>query len=75
METFTKEQVLAVLRQMVEESSTAKVGAKLGVVPQLISLVLTGKREISEGLALRLGFVKLPDTYMRAPEAKSKKKK
>ena len=67
MQTFTKAEVVDELRALVAKSSTAKAGAELGVVPQLISMVILGQREISDGLALKLGFIKLPDKYMRAP--------
>lgn len=69
MQTFTHDQVLAELRsQCAPPSSIAETAGSLGVTRALISLVLSGKRDISEGLALRLGFVKLPDSYVRAPK-------
>lgn len=74
MQTYTKEQVLSELRGLVTKSNTARVAAELGVVPQLVSMVLLGQRKISDGLALKLGFVKvkMPDRYMREPKPAKK---
>jgi len=68
MRQYSKTEVLEVLRRMVAKANTAQAAAVLGVTPQLVSMVLGGDREISENLALKLGFIKLPDTYMRAPK-------
>ena len=71
METFTKEQVVGVLRSRVESTTCSRAAAELGVSPALVSLVLSGGRDLSADLALRLGFIRTPDTYMRAPNKKA----
>jgi plasmid maintenance system antidote protein VapI len=68
MRKYTKADVLDELKHEVEKDNKSKVAASLGVTPQLISLILVGDRGISDALALRLGFIKLPDAYIRAPK-------
>ena len=74
MRKYTKEQVVQVLRESVAKASTARVAAELGVVPQLLSMVVLGQREISASLAFKLGFVKLPDSFVRTPKQPTQKK-
>ena len=65
MKNYTESEVLDVLRKQVEKGTYREAAASIGVVPQYLNDVLSGRRLLSAKLALRLGFVKLPTTYVR----------
>lgn len=67
MDQFSEEDVLKVLDAMVAEQGLRKAAANLGFSFGWINKVLAGERKLNEDLALRLGFVKLPDVYVKAP--------
>jgi plasmid maintenance system antidote protein VapI len=73
METFSEAQVVDTLRDLVRANNCSKAAALLGISPALVSLVLNGNRRLSSDLALRLGFIRTPDSYMRAPQKKGKR--
>lgn len=75
MQSYTETDVLAELRKQISRSSGQKAAAAaLGFTAQFIGQVLKGKKRLTADLALRLGFVKLPDSYMRAEQKKGKSK-
>ena len=63
--TYTKDEVLEVLRILVANQNLAGVGASLGVTGQYIGKVLSGDRRLSAKLADKLDFIRLPETYVR----------
>lgn len=75
MDRFSEDDVLGVLRKLVEESGLRKAAASLGFSFGWIRKVLAGEKSLNEDLALRLGFVKLPDAYVKAPPPLVKKRK
>jgi plasmid maintenance system antidote protein VapI len=68
MRKYAKGDVMLALRGMIAKSSQSKVAAGLGYSPQYISQVLKGKKALTAELALRVGFIQLPDAYVRAPK-------
>ena len=72
MKEYNKEDVMQALRDLIAKSSQSKVAAGLGYSPQYISQVLKGKKALTFDLALRVGFIQLPDAYVRAPKGKVK---
>jgi len=72
MRKYAKGDVMLALRGMIAKSSQSKVAAVLGYSPQYISQVLMGKKALTAELALRVGFIQLPDAYVRAPKGKVK---
>ena len=72
MRKYAKGDVVLALRGMIAKSSQSKVAAGLGYTPQYISQVLMGKKALTADLALRVGFIQLPDAYVRAPKGKVK---
>ena len=72
MTKYAKGDVMLALRGMIAKSSQSKVAAGLGYSPQYISQVLKGKKALTFDLALRVGFIQLPDAYVRAPKGKVK---
>jgi len=67
-EAFSKQEVLAKLREAVLATSQANAAATLGVTPSFISQVLAGKRKISDDLAWRLGgFVEVRGVFIKMP--------
>ena len=72
MRKYAKGDVMLALRGMIAKSSQSKVAAGLGYSPQYISQVLKGKKALTFDLALRVGFIQLPDAYVRAPKGKVK---
>jgi len=77
MRKYTKNQIVEILRSEVAKSSAAQVSETLGVPPSLVSMVLSGQREISDELSIRFlnqmcghnrwTFIKLPDVFTRIP--------
>ena len=65
MKNYTESQVLDVLRETVAKGTYREAAAVIGVVPQYLNDVLAGRRQLSAKLAFRLGFVKLPNSYVR----------
>lgn len=53
---FTQDEVLAVIRKEVDETSMTKVAARIGVSLALLSYVLSGDRAVSDSLAEAFGF-------------------
>ena len=72
IERFTKEQVLEELRAQCARDGVGKVAASLEVSKPMIGMILNGQRHISVDLALRFGFTKLPDAYVRTVKTKTK---
>ena len=72
MRKYDKDDVMLAFRGMIAKSSQSKVAAGLGYTPQYISQVLKGKKALTAELALRVGFIQLPDAYVRAPKGKVK---
>ena len=72
MRRYTKGHVMLALRRMIAKSSQTQVAAGLGYTQPYISQVLMGKKSLTFDLALRLGFIQLPDAYVRAPKGKVK---
>ena len=72
MRKYAKGDVMQALREMIAESSQRQVAAGLGYSPQYISQVLKGKKALTADLAYRVGFIQLPDAYVRAPKGKVK---
>jgi plasmid maintenance system antidote protein VapI len=72
MRKYAKGDVMLVLRGMIAKSSQRKVAAGLGYTAQYISQVLLGKKALTADMALRIGFIQLPDAYVRAPKGKVK---
>ena len=72
MRKYAKGDVMLALRGMIAKSSQSKVAAGLGYSQQYISQVLKGKKALTFDLALRVGFIQLPDAYVRAPKGKVK---
>jgi hypothetical protein len=73
MREYTYEQVVEELSNLVKQSSQVKAAASLGVTASLVNMVLAGARPMSADLALRLGFLKLPDKYIRTPKKRTRK--
>ncbi|WP_167346267.1 helix-turn-helix transcriptional regulator [Sphingopyxis macrogoltabida] len=61
--SLTAEEVLAELRS--SEASQRDIAHRLGITPSYLSDVLNGRRDISDGLAARLGFERIT-TFRRA---------
>jgi len=72
MRKYDKDDVMQSLRGMIAKSSQSKVAAGLGYTPQYLSQVLMGKKALTDDLASRVGFIQLPDAYVRAPKGKVK---
>jgi hypothetical protein len=72
MKKYAKEDVMQAVRGLIAKSNQSKVAAGLGYSPQYISQVLKGKKALTAYLALRVGFIQLPDAYVRAPKGKVK---
>ena len=72
MRKYAKGDVMQALRGMITKSSQRQVASGLGYTPQYISQVLMGKKALTADLALRVGFIQLPDAYIRAPKGKVK---
>ena len=72
MRKYAKGDVMLALRGMIAKSSQSKVAAGLGYTPQYLSQVLLGHKALTADLALRVGFIQLPDAYVRAPKGKVK---
>ena len=70
MKKYAKGDVMQAIRDLIAKSSQRKVAAGLGYTPQYISQVLMGKKALTDDLALRIGFIKLPDAYIRAQKGK-----
>jgi hypothetical protein len=70
MQKYSEEDVLKVLRELVDASGLRKTAASLGFSFSWIGHVLNGRKRLNEDLALRLGFVKMPDAYVKAPKKK-----
>jgi hypothetical protein len=67
MRKYSKDDVLGALKREIGKSNKSAVAASLGVTPQFIHLILLGKRSI-KSIALGLGYIRLPDAYIRAPK-------
>lgn len=72
MKKYDKSDVMQALRDLIAKSNQNQVAAGLGYSPQYISQVLKGKKALTADLALRVGFIQLPDAYVRAPKGKVK---
>ena len=72
MRKYAKGDVMQALRGMIAKSSQREVAAGLGYTPQYLSQVLMGKKALTADLALRVGFIQLPDAYIRTPKGKVK---
>jgi plasmid maintenance system antidote protein VapI len=72
MKKYDKSDVMQALRDLIAKSSQNQVAVGLGYSPQYISQVLMGKKALTFDLALRVGFIQLPDAYVRAPKGKVK---
>ena len=66
MKKYAKEDVMQAVRGLIAKSNQSKVAAGLGYSSQYISQVLSGKKALTAELALRVGFIQLPDAYVRA---------
>ena len=65
MKNYTESQVLDSLRGMVAKSTQRQTAVALGFTPQFVNDVLAGRRSVSAALASSLGFIKLPNSYIR----------
>jgi plasmid maintenance system antidote protein VapI len=65
MKNYTESQVLDSLREMVSKGTQRQTAAQLGFTPQYINDVLSNRRTLSSELAFRIGYVKLPNSYVR----------
>ena len=65
MKHYSTSNILCELKRMCAKSNQRQVAASLGISPAYLCDVLHGKRELSEGLASRMGFEKMPDRYGR----------
>lgn len=63
--SVTDAEVLADLRQRVELDGSRTIATALAVTSQYVRMVLNGKRELSEELALKLGYRKNESTYTK----------
>ena len=71
MRKYSKDDVFRTLEREIGKSNKSAVAASLGVTPQFIHLILLGKRSI-KSIALGLGYIRLPDAYIRAPKERTK---
>ncbi len=65
MRFYTSDEVLLKLWQAVNASSQRQVATDTGFAPQYINDVLRGRRELSKGLAFKLGYKRMEDRYRR----------
>ena len=66
MRTYDKDDVMQALRDLIAKSNQSKVATGLGYSSQYISQVLSGKKALTADLAFCVGFIQLPDAYVRA---------
>lgn len=65
MQTVTADDILAEFRQMVKDSDSRTVAERLSITPQYVRYVVSGERELSEELALKLGYRRNETTYTK----------
>lgn len=65
MRSFNVEQITEELREMCAESSQSEVARELGIMRSNLNHILAGRKRLGWRLAKLMGFVKLPDRYVR----------
>jgi plasmid maintenance system antidote protein VapI len=66
MKTYSADEILNLLRLRVENRTQKEVAATLGFTPQFLNDVLAGRRDLTDNLALALGFERNATTYIPA---------
>jgi len=60
METLTDSELLGVLKDRIAQQGSARQAAKhIGVDDSLLSLILSGKRQITPAIAKRIGYARV----------------
>jgi hypothetical protein len=66
VESYTEEDVLTALREKIKaEGRQAIVAKQLGFTPQFLNDVVNGRRTITGRLALSLGFIEQPRSFVK----------
>jgi plasmid maintenance system antidote protein VapI len=74
MKTYSTAHLVGILETKVKSKSQRKVAGDVGFSPQFVNDVMNGRRPVTEGLATRLGFRKVPDRWVRIPQPAAPKK-
>ena len=68
--TYNTEALLNILRKRTNGKTQREVAEELGISPTYLCDILSGKRNISNNLAKKLGFSKITVLYERKKEEK-----
>jgi plasmid maintenance system antidote protein VapI len=65
MRQFSVDQITEELRKMCAGSTQAQVARELGIMRSNLCHILAGRKRLGYRLATKMGFVKLPDRYVK----------
>ncbi len=65
MASYSDKDLIEELKRRVRKSSQRKVSAAIGFSPQFVNDVLAGRRPLTAGMALAMGYSKVPNVYVK----------